>query len=1411
MSTQILTELPDIQQTGMDFDSVMAELQTIIRNNPNWSDNWTGFYSSEAGQMFLQLMSWICDNITTRQDVLLNESFLSTANKKKNKIRLLKQIGYQPKLSHSSQVALTIELNAVQDEDVIITPEFSATDSLVLRANRISKTTSEDINGNKITWEILPLSNNIPDYLGGVKLKAGGTLYTTDSNDNVIYAIQGETQYKEFTSATSDGPFIDLYDENISSDSITVYVKNGVKKCQQVSSFVSTEAMSTDYGYPYIISLNDDGSLRIRFPNKNVLNEERLLPAGTTVSIFYRTNTGSVGNVQAGTINTTNYFTTESGKKISGIIHNEAAAYNGTDAEEIDSAVLNAPLTLRTLDRAVTVEDFDILLKANPNILKVKTYTASNNPNDFYTTYGRYINPQEAFIFALINRDYEKIPSEKYNDYPWISLYRIPRLNEKYSFESGDNNVEVTQSDTYYNFTIFENGETPKNFNNATILDIGKTFNDAVLNDLNNPAFQLKISTSEEALTYFKNIPYTLLTSNKTIGKMYTTDLNDHVLITVDDNARFVSNSSYEKEIDGNSKISCIDIINARYIIFSLDGRTEIKIDLWENYEGGMPSEHYYILWDHEPITIAEASESTQDACYRRHGIIQLINSQIVAISTGQTSQSEAANVYTENNAYQWFGIKVSDPDNTFLSFDDNNYLRKDFIFSINGITFKFPFSNGTNTMTYREFVDELNEHFQYSSSVRLYEEGYWVTNTYDLRGLKADIVQTTNYLDGDYSYSYDVFIKTESTDWLQDGNINISYDVVSAVLSSGDTNTYKGINYDEQIGYFSFIHALHNLDNTAIDYTTLLGAKFEATNYENLATMLDDPANEENQYFSISSPIQGKNSSIQFMTDEVYEDGYGNFMRDFLELYFNSQNSSQRAYGQKKVYLLKSGAEAGYKQDITDPDFTTLDSTLQIGNLIFENSCIYNTYDFTSLYAFYKLEDNTSLVIGSVYDNFYCTGEPETDEKLKDKLVHLTGTVLNADGTVNNTASKYELKLTKEPFDTNSFYAIKEDIDAIPCDRVKICSANIAEEIPEASISITFDTAGLFISPPDGTIIDISLTGLKNGPEVVKAIREGIASAGNDIYKDYIDSVNSVVYTSYDCLNQVVIKNLSRENGNITFYYPGRFSDENIKNMHRILFGTSNTNSELYKLYPIDMFDSRNIVGLDDQGNFIEPTYDTDGNITCEYFYCPVESYPLHFTYRTMVKENGVEVSKPGDYYVTYNQDSETYLLAKTENSLFPSADFYMHFINDRSSLVDLECDEKTINEYMNDKKISGMDLYLAQPYFRGYDIKATVYYNANYSEATVKAAVETKVKKLCGIENAEIGGYMSQAKIIKEIMSCEGVENTIISYFGYDATDQNSESQVQINAKFFEIIHINDNDEQNKHGIVFSYEVQG
>ena len=61
-STQKLTELPTIQYTGMDYETVISQIQEIINNNSNWKQNWTQFQNSEAGTLLIQLMAWICDN-----------------------------------------------------------------------------------------------------------------------------------------------------------------------------------------------------------------------------------------------------------------------------------------------------------------------------------------------------------------------------------------------------------------------------------------------------------------------------------------------------------------------------------------------------------------------------------------------------------------------------------------------------------------------------------------------------------------------------------------------------------------------------------------------------------------------------------------------------------------------------------------------------------------------------------------------------------------------------------------------------------------------------------------------------------------------------------------------------------------------------------------------------------------------------------------------------------------------------------------------------------------------------------------------------------------------------------------------------------------------------------------------------
>ena len=99
-------------------------------------------------------------------------------------------------------------------------------------------------------------------------------------------------------------------------------------------------------------------------------------PRGSAIAIVaYRTGGGKKGNVQAGTLRflksaipyverVTNYY----------------PARNGADAESLDQAVLRAPRMLRTRDRAVTAEDFEVLtLQAGAGIARVKCLPASES------------------------------------------------------------------------------------------------------------------------------------------------------------------------------------------------------------------------------------------------------------------------------------------------------------------------------------------------------------------------------------------------------------------------------------------------------------------------------------------------------------------------------------------------------------------------------------------------------------------------------------------------------------------------------------------------------------------------------------------------------------------------------------------------------------------------------------------------------------------------------------------------------------------------------------------------------------------------------------------------------------------------------------------------------------------------
>lgn len=80
-------------------------------------------------------------------------------------------------------------------------------------------------------------------------------------------------------------------------------------------------------------------------------------PRGSVISmVAYRTGGGRQGNVQSGALR----FLKTAVPYVANVVNHQPAR-NGADAESLDQAVLRAPQILRTRDRAVTAEDFEVL------------------------------------------------------------------------------------------------------------------------------------------------------------------------------------------------------------------------------------------------------------------------------------------------------------------------------------------------------------------------------------------------------------------------------------------------------------------------------------------------------------------------------------------------------------------------------------------------------------------------------------------------------------------------------------------------------------------------------------------------------------------------------------------------------------------------------------------------------------------------------------------------------------------------------------------------------------------------------------------------------------------------------------------------------------------------------------------
>lgn len=1459
-TTQKLTELPTIQYSGIDYDTIMSEMKDIISNNPNWKENWTSFYNSEAGTLFMQLMAWISDNLGLRMDTLYNEMFISTAQKDKDILKMLRLIGYAPTLANAAKVYVTIELSASSSTTITLKKEKS---TFATVTSNITSVTGKDINGGSCNYELLQCSaDGKPNYISGLYLSptssnSNSVEYTTSSDGTKLYLLQGKTNYKTFDSSSSDGPYFDITDSNIAQNSIRIYDIAKGKEHYQVDNFLQAEARDSSYGIPYVIEYTEKGYTRIRYASSDILeSSDRRYTAGNTIIVFYRTCNGADGNVHAKFINTTINLLNSAGDTISATIYNDSTGVDGSDQETVSKAAENGPLTLRTMNRAVTPSDYDILLNKYGMMLKSKSYTSSNAPSNFKDYYGRYINPQEVFSFVILNKDYSSIPASEYNYYPWINLRLNNMFNEKYSFDTAEYNKKCTISQLYNKIKLSFEGNNNKYYNNASIININDSFNAAVStgtdtsgNLIYNSKLKLKLQKTSSSIEHFSDILADLIYDSDSDPSL--SDLEDSekkCILTTDDNsvtldtyARFISSSgikSYTISDAGDGKKYCVFDASAygRYFSICLDGRAVVDIDLFAEIDS-TPSGKYYMALDNYMYSDTEIEArkkldgftsfvGTEIDAIHRKSLVELINDQFAPIYNNTTTYDSNSFYLYNNISVQHLDLGLTDKTSLISGLTEKGY----YTFKINGTTYAINIDGSSTIQGDSNFnsienvaakinnqltqtVNSTEDDANYSLYIYDGSSSSWK----NIRQYKADkSITSETAVPNIECYCVNIGSMNNITD-VSTSQYN-TYDIIFVQKTSSSSESVTINVTDVPTEYYNNAHS----DKSLIQYlnpNTLPSAEPSA-NYSNIASIKSETESGSTvQYFQIKSPITGENSSIFFKKPSTSNDIISSM---FGVSYSNGQTYSYIAYGQKKITLLKNNAVTALNVE-TD---SAIDNPV-IGNIVFECNSINIPYNIRTIYASYKLDSNNEITLGSVYDNYYYTGDSDTDDSYKPKLSGMLGqymTKTTTNGTTSYTLdadkSDFVIKFTSSKVDTNSIYAIEDSdlIDAIPVDTVSVTTADFGSGFGTSS------AASLYFSIDamnNGNVYDDSVifgpfqfSSGESSDEIYNVINSTLKSysESNKVSQySYAQSYSSIIKKDISSMNRLVLSNLSKlESGNITFWYSAGSTSERVNNLYKNFIGTNLTNSEFYKLYPKTLFDSSLIQKVSDS----------------EYFYAPTADLPLKITYRKLVTStaDGVttSTSTAPDYYIKTNgpnSNSErsnyyTFTLCKTENSNFQDTPFYINIVNDRTYELDangkeIELEEDALQTYMDKYKISGMEINFLKPYFKTFDVAAEITYDRNFSESTVKSTVEAAIKEEFSISNMKIAQSISKSKIYKIIMSVDGVNSVKISYFGYNYLTKDSESlsdESIMTADFYEILVLHE-DVEDEHGVIFTY----
>lgn len=341
--------VPQIDYTSRDFEAIRDDMISLIQF---FLPEWKNRDASDFGITLIELFAYMGDIMSYYIDRAANESFILTASQRDSVLRMARLLDYTPTPSTPATVTLSFST-------------FSTSSQVVPAGTQVSTTSTVSGENTEIIFE----TNS------QITVPASGDGGLTAGSVVTVTATQGYTVEETgidalgVSSGLADQVYL-LADYPVIKDSIEITV-DGV-----VYTYVDYLVDYSGNDPVFTIDIDAEDRTYVIFGD-NVGG--RIPPRNATIEAVYRVGAGDAGNVSENTLTeiVTNY-------QVGLQVNNEDGATGGSDSESTDSVRLNTPISIRALNRAVTLEDYASLAIQILGIAKANAIANTYNSVTLY-------------------------------------------------------------------------------------------------------------------------------------------------------------------------------------------------------------------------------------------------------------------------------------------------------------------------------------------------------------------------------------------------------------------------------------------------------------------------------------------------------------------------------------------------------------------------------------------------------------------------------------------------------------------------------------------------------------------------------------------------------------------------------------------------------------------------------------------------------------------------------------------------------------------------------------------------------------------------------------------------------------------------------------------------------------------